>query len=183
MIGSGHLTMIIMGEIPDRGMLVKELISRDSAMKGKRMVLLFDLLATPVMFTMILLISQNIGLRDDLVLVVAVIIYPMWILEYLAIQHIFSINLYSIFLYSQGIQYPRSLVDKMLSRSKFVPKADIIEIRVDRRGQRVQNPDSDVSSFIIKTRNGKTKFSGSRETNDVREASEYIEKQWSIKVS
>lgn len=172
-------------EDPSHGILVLTLAKVEPYARRIRFVLWSGWIGMPLIFSLVLLMLYLRGFPSDLLTIMAVIIYPLPVLDYFLMDHILGRNIRPVQVYTDGIQFPVSTIYRMIKRSQFVRRSDVEEISSpspvvpDRSRPSIQ---SSSSSFRLRTRYGRTFISGPRDAKEVQMALDYFAREWKIQV-
>jgi hypothetical protein len=162
---------------PSNGVLVMTLDPVDSFSRRMRFVLWSGWIGMPVIFTAVLAMLYAFGDSTDLLLIEAVILYSICVLDFFLMDHVLGKYIQPVMVYSDGLQFPVSKVDKGIKRNQWVSKEEIELFRLS-NAYRLDK----VSSFDIVTRNGKKRQIGPRNEWQVRAALDYFGREWKVRV-
>jgi len=149
----------------------------DSYSRRLKFVLWSGWIGIPIIFTAVLAMLYAFGDSKDILVVEAIVLYSICVLDYFIMDHLLGKFIRPVMVYTDGLQFPISKIDKGMKRNQWVSKEEIELIRLSNTWQ-----SGKVSSFDTLTRKRKSYQIGPRNEEQVRVALDYFVNQWKVKV-
>ena len=167
----------------DKGMMVRTMDAVGHGAKERRMVVLICLASTivlPIALFIVLSTLEDIELWMKVFLPVVVLVSELG--SVLFLQYLFSQQDGPIVLHSNGIEFPRAWVHRLMGRRSFLPGDRIVEIEALGKEDPLGITQGQLSTFTVKSDRALSHYSGTRNLADVQALVEYARKNWMVKV-
>ena len=168
----------------NKGELVRTLTVNDPSIRRKKIVLNANLLYIPIFDGMLL--YTGLYLVPEMLMIFLAIVPIMTVgilVSYLLVRSVLGRSFYPVSIYSNGVDFPQFLFNKLIGRPAFMRKEDIVTIWTNdlSNAPRVEEMRG-YMTLSFKTSSAKVNETGIRSRPEIESVVEWIERNWGLPV-
>ncbi|HUT27373.1 MAG TPA: hypothetical protein VMW85_04945 [Methanomassiliicoccales archaeon] len=168
----------------NKGGLVRTLTVNDPSIKRKKIVLNANLLYIPIVDGMLLYTGLYLVPEMWWIFLAIVPILTVAILvSYMFLKRVLGSSFYPVSVYSNGVDFPQFLFNKLIGRPSFMRKEDIVSIWTNDLSNAPQVEETrGYMTLSFKTSTARVYETGIRSRPEIESVVEWIERNWELPV-